>query len=322
MSVFHPDEEQRALIEEFVRPLDELFPLARLHEKSLSANGSWSDIAELGWLGVTLESSLGGAGLGPIEESLLFEQLGRRLLTPCVMATALGALIAADGVDTSLAQQLATGGARAAMAFTQGESVVVVDGIGADYIVQIEGPKARLLTADDRILSDEGVWTMPLQTTRNMNIIAASRDGMRARQGRLLIAAQLSGIASATRDLAISFALVRKQFGQPIGAFQAIKHHAATMAMQALATSDLLSFAARALADGRADADFQIAASVNMAIRAALHNARLAIQIHGGMGFSNECHIHLFLKRAHVWEALAGGLGSARRTLLAESAPL
>jgi alkylation response protein AidB-like acyl-CoA dehydrogenase len=97
---------------------------------------------------------------------------------------------------------------------------------------------------------------------------------------------------------------MRQQFGRPIGAFQAIKHHCANMAITAEALSSLLEVAAIAARDGRDDAAFHIAALRLLAPKAALANARTCIQIHGGMGFSAEADAHHFLKQAHMLSRL------------------
>jgi alkylation response protein AidB-like acyl-CoA dehydrogenase len=123
----------------------------------------------------------------------------------------------------------------------------------------------------------------------------------------LLVSAQLLGIAEATRDLAVSYAKIRNQFGRPIGSFQAVKHHCANMALAAEAVSSMLDMAAIALRDGREDAGFQLAALRLLAPKAALGNARTCIQVHGGIGFSAEASPHHYLKRAHVLRQFVSG---------------
>ena len=135
----------------------------------------------------------------------------------------------------------------------------------------------------------------------------------------LLLSAQLLGIAEATRDLAVSYAKVREQFGRPIGSFQAVKHHCANMAIAAEALSSLLDVAAVSARDERDDAAFQIAALRLLAPKAALANARTCIQVHGGIGFSAEADAHHYLKQAHLLRQL--GSGAAMLDLPAPLAP-
>jgi alkylation response protein AidB-like acyl-CoA dehydrogenase len=81
----------------------------------------------------------------------------------------------------------------------------------------------------------------------------------------------------------------------------------------------MLYFSDVAMASGAPDHRFQIASALVVATRAAFFNTGKNIQIHGGMGFSAECDAHLFLKRAHVLDTLAGGLKSSRAALRAET---
>ena len=122
----------------------------------------------------------------------------------------------------------------------------------------------------------------------------------------LLIAAQLTGSAEATRDLCVAYASERSQFGQKIATFQAVSHPLADMAVRCEATLAQMKVAAIALRDGRPDAAFQIAASRVVALDAALSNAQAAVQIHGGMGFTAEYPLHFHLKRAHLLDRLGG----------------
>jgi alkylation response protein AidB-like acyl-CoA dehydrogenase len=86
--------------------------------------------------------------------------------------------------------------------------------------------------------------------------------------------------------------------------------------MQALAATDLLSFAAVAVAGRDRNAPLLAAGALNVALRGALRNAEANIQIHGGMGFSQECTAHHVLKRARLIEAIAGRMSSVRRRVL------
>jgi alkylation response protein AidB-like acyl-CoA dehydrogenase len=122
----------------------------------------------------------------------------------------------------------------------------------------------------------------------------------------VLAAAALVGIAEATRDMAAEYSKVRVQFGKPIGAYQAIKHRCADMAVRAEAASSQVLFAALSIDEGRPDDAFQAASAKVVASDAAIRNAADNIQIHGGMGYTFEHDAHLYLKRAHVFDRIAG----------------
>lgn len=117
--------------------------------------------------------------------------------------------------------------------------------------------------------------------------------------GAVLTAAQLIGLSKRMVDMSVDYAKERQQFGKPIGSFQAIKHHLATVHTQIEFTRPMVQLAA--LQGGRAVHTAKIAA-----IDTAMLAAETAIQVHGGMGYTFEVDLHLFMKRA--W-ALCGEWG-------------
>jgi alkylation response protein AidB-like acyl-CoA dehydrogenase len=132
---------------------------------------------------------------------------------------------------------------------------------------------------------------------------------------RLIDAAALAGISQAAVDMSVAYAGTRAQFGRPIGSFQAVKHHCANMVSAARRARDQTGFAAVAVDEGRDDAALQVECALFVAGLAALENAGKNIQIHGGMGFSDEADPHLLLKRAQVLTAIAGGLEAANERI-------
>ncbi|NNC36075.1 MAG: acyl-CoA/acyl-ACP dehydrogenase [Hyphomonadaceae bacterium] len=117
--------------------------------------------------------------------------------------------------------------------------------------------------------------------------------------GAVLTAAQLVGLSKRMVDMSVEYAKERHQFGKPIGSFQAIKHHLATVHAQIEFTRPMVQLAA--LQSGRAVHTAKIAA-----VDTAMLAAETAIQVHGGMGYTYEVDLHLFMKRA--W-ALCGEWG-------------
>ncbi len=137
---------------------------------------------------------------------------------------------------------------------------------------------------------------------------------------RVLLAAEMLGGAEACLQLAVEYARSRRQFGRPIGSFQAVKHACAEMMIEIDATRAAVMFAAMTAADAH---ELQIAAPLAKAQAADTFVlcAGSAIQIHGGIAFTWEHDLHLYFRRAKPTEALFGG--SARhRALLADRAGL
>ncbi|WCT73465.1 acyl-CoA dehydrogenase family protein [Sphingomonas naphthae] len=306
---FHPDADQRALIEDaFSRPLDELLPLARLH--AAEAAEPWEAIAGLGIFGVAADPDIGGVGLGPVEEALVAMELGRRLAGAQILTT----LMAYHCADEALRARLVTGEARVAPATLTGGSLCVIDGDGADHVLLRRDGRASLVPIGalaDRKTVDDHHWTATLADAGQAPAGLVWADDVALTRVRLIEAAALSGMAACATTMAVDYAKLREQFGHAIGGFQAVKHQCANMAMAAMAARDQTSFASVALEQGRADAAFQVESALLLAIDAALANSRRNVQVHGGIGFSEEADPHLVVKRAHLLIEAAGGADAA-----------
>lgn len=117
----------------------------------------------------------------------------------------------------------------------------------------------------------------------------------------LLRAVQLAGAAARVRDLTIQYAAEREQFGQPINRFQAVQHYLAELAGES------------ALADAAVDqalrepTPIRVAAAKIVAGRSSTRVAAIAHQVHGAIGFTQECSLHLFTTRIWRWRDLDGG---------------
>ena len=126
------------------------------------------------------------------------------------------------------------------------------------------------------------------------------------RRGAVGAAAEMLGAARRCLDMAVGYAKVREQFGQPIGAFQAVRHKLAEMLLDVENAHAATYYAAWALDAGAEDRE--VAASVAKAYvgEAAWRAAGEAIQVHGGIGFTWEYDLHLYAKRVKALEVLYG----------------
>jgi len=300
---YHPSADQLALASAMDDTIADLLPLARLHAANDESAETWSHLDQAGIFGICVGEDQGGSALGAAEEALIVIGLGRRLASPAVLAT-LGAV---HGRAGDLA------GKRIAAAYRRDGRVVVVDSPGAELLLLREPdgaalhelPSAPMTSLDDRL------WLADLREAEEIGAPLARFDAAALRRLRLIDAAALAGIAETALQMGVEYAGLREQFGRPIGTFQAIKHHCANMAIAARCARDQVSFAAVAVDEGRADAALQVESALFVAGRAALDNAGTNIQIHGGIGFSDEADPHLLLKRAQVLLAVAGGLEAA-----------
>jgi alkylation response protein AidB-like acyl-CoA dehydrogenase len=323
---YHPSPDQLALASTIEESLVPLLPISRLHASATEDDRTWSSLDEIGIFGITASEEAGGSGLGAVEEALIAMALGRQLAAPSVLAT-MGVAHAQSIAGAPGLKGRPRPAARIAAGLRRGDRTVVVEDGAADFVlvrgptsaaVYVTGSVATGAGAADAAASrplDRRLWLADLSEYDLFGEPLARFDDSRLLRLRLIDAAALSGIATTALDMAVSYAGTREQFGRPIGSFQAVKHHCANMAIAASCARDQVSFAAVAVDDRRADAALQVECAVWVAGSAALENAGKNIQIHGGIGFSDEADPHLLLKRAQLLITLAGGLEAANRRI-------
>jgi alkylation response protein AidB-like acyl-CoA dehydrogenase len=287
--------------------LESILPLSRLHASSEESAVSWAALNELGVFGIAVPEAEGGSGLGAIEEALIVFELGRRAVAPSVLAT-----VAALHLNAEPGYTLHAGAHRVAAGYRRGSRVVVIDDSAADLLLVRSASGAGLFEhSKSRSVIDAQLWSSRLCEVAALGKSLAEATPEKMLRLRLIDAAALAGLARAALDMAVAYACLREQFGRPIGTFQAIKHHCANMALAARCAVDQVRFAAVALEDARCDAALQIESALYVAGSAAIDNCGKNIQIHGGMGFSDEANPHRLLKRSRVLLEIAGGLEGA-----------
>jgi alkylation response protein AidB-like acyl-CoA dehydrogenase len=300
---------------------------ATLEDGSSHPPEVWSAAAELGWTGLAISEEHGGSGSGLAELAVVLEALGHELcpgpFLPSVAAAVAIDRCASDSVRAELLPGLADGSTVGALAVSGSVTV------GADLVATGESPAVlgapdadvlALIAGDDVVIVDataEGVAITPLKsldTTRSIGSVAlrgvtvAADRVLRgaARKARtvfrILASAEAVGVSWASLEMAVEYAKVREQFGRTIGTFQAVKHHAANMLVNAEETTAATWDAARA--DDLDSAWFAAAVAASHAIRTQLFNAQNNIQLHGGIGFTWEHDAHLYLRRARALAAL------------------
>ncbi|MER6203119.1 acyl-CoA dehydrogenase family protein [Streptomyces sp. NPDC001586] len=258
--------------------------------------GLWRELGEAGFFALRLPESAGGVGLGLPEAVLVFEEAGRALLPGPLVATHLAAGVvpgAAAGTAVVTAFDLGGGPGGGLVAHLgEADAVLGASGVPAGSPVRSVDP----LTPLHRVASPPG---------------AADVSQYRS-AGALLTAALQVGSALRTVELAVRYAGEREQFGQPIGAFQAVKHLCAQMLVRAEVARTAV-YAAAVTGDPG-----EVAAAKLLADRAAVQGARDCLQVHGGMGFTWEADVHLHLKRAWVRAEQWRTAGEAEELLAAE----
>jgi len=318
-----PSAEQQQIVEACLQFLEKEHPVERLHKVNdsnpLIHRALLGKMAELGWLGLALPEEQGGVGYSLKEETLLFIELGRYLVSPAVLGSVLGARVAALSGNTALAEKIISGEKLVGVAIAD----YVFEAVDADLILIADETGVSLtekssLGKTERIPCMDEKVQMERASLKNLKMIAmvpSTTENIYLR-GVLLTAAMQLGIAQATRDRSVAYAKVREQYGKPIGSFQAIKHYCAEMAVKCESVMSMVYHAAVT------SSEFDIVATKLLASDAAQHNANTAVQIHGGMGFTQEMDIHLFVKRAHVLDQLFGGKRQQASRLISLNGPV
>src|SRR5881296_1339236 len=314
----------------------------------------WKEMAQLGWLGLSLPEAYGGSGLGMVESAILLEELGRAAYPgpywPTVLAAAAVEAAGTDAQKKRWLAAVATGDARATLALLDADLDWDPGAMSARaektprgwalsgtkrfvpwaHVANVlliparapEGPTLFLVDPSASGLTLSPVQGMDLATRWvqiDMDQVPAAADAVLAslvRRGAVGAAAEMLGAARRCLDMAVGYAKVREQFGQPIGSFQAIRHKCAEMLLEVENSHAAVYYSAWAL-DARAE-DAELAASVAKAYvgDAARRVCGEAIQVHGGIGFTWEYDLHLYFKRAKALEAMYGDADHHRELIV------
>lgn len=267
------------------------------------SGSAWKAFGEMGVLGALVPESAGGLGLSELDVVLLAEEAGRSALPePFVEHVLVGAPLA-----VSEHPEVVNG----AMTVSAGDPVIPY-GVAADVLVVL-APDALLATRSSATLE---TLTSVDASRRLVRLVSATESRPLTREeisvafwrATLGYSAQLLGLARQMLDMTVAYATDRRQFGSPIGSFQAIKHQLANVRIALEFAAPLVYRAAHSLATDDPDAALHCSMGKAQAADAATLAARTALQCHGAIGYSYEHDLHLWMKR--TW-ALAGAWGDA-----------
>ena len=299
-----PSPIQEHLLSEISAFVKEQLPLKRLHGDIAAESAHLRAFGELGWLGMSLPETLGGAGFCLADEALLCRELGRALGPVSLLAAALAARIA-HAADRPCPLDILSGEAVVAIAcptaavnIAQPNAQMRLFANGApSYAVLVSAHGCALLQisrdADLRPLPclEPSVTMLEASLSTEALVVRAEGDALWA--GVLtLIAATTVGMAEGARDLIAEYAKVRQTFGRPIGAYQAVRHPIAEMAARCEQAYTQTMFAALTAENARPDAVSHAIAARFLAQQAATKNADGCIQLHGGIGVTDEYDAH------------------------------
>jgi alkylation response protein AidB-like acyl-CoA dehydrogenase len=325
--------------------MSDLSDLSELHDELravardlLGAGTGWSRLADAGWLGLEVPESLDGAGATFAEVAVVLEELGRAAAPTSYLGSVVLGVPALAGHE--MVRAVAAGEAKVAVAVSargddaevrtafrvergrvSGRATFVVDAVEADRLLLVAGdvvvlvdPAALAVTAEPvldatrsfaTVVADgaviEGSWPVDGQALLDRAAVAVAGDSL--------------GLGHAMLDATVAYVKVRQQFGQPIGAFQAVKHQCADMLVQLTIGRELLALAVDAVTAGAPDAGTAAARAKSYLGQAAVDVVGTAMQLHGGIGYTWESGVHVHLKRATLNRSLFGSPAAHRRRL-------
>ncbi|MDR7060332.1 MULTISPECIES: acyl-CoA dehydrogenase family protein [unclassified Sphingopyxis] len=267
----------------------------------------WQGLVEMGLPGLLVPEARGGLGLSLFDAVLIAAELGRAGVAEPLADTALVAapLLAKAGGQDALLGAIAAGEAKVALQHPVNPWVADLE--DASHILSVKNG-ALLLTersGDSELLDSVDPLRRLYALVAASGVDVGSADAL-LDHAALIAAAQLVGVADAMLEQATDYAKNRSQFGQPIGSFQAVKHHLATAVVKIEFAKPVIQRAAVALAEGTASASVHVSHAKLAAADAAWAMSETAIQTHGAMGYTYEVDLHFWMKRA--W-ALAGAWG-------------
>lgn len=286
-------------------------------EARRSDEGLWRELCELGWPGIAVSERYGGQGLGMVALSVLCEELGRVVAPVPFLPTVLAAALIEQGGSEEQRERwlpgLAGGETLGAVGVARdGVAELVVGGAEAGVVVLLEGAGAYVAAAADADVERVDA----IDPTRSAARVSARNGAGETLAGDvaggvdralIAVAGELVGVSERALEMTVEYVKERRQFGVPVGSYQAVSHRCAQMLLDTEQARSLTAFAA-----WTADADpARLPEAAAMAKAAASDAGRDvtagAIQAHGGIGFTWEANVHWLYKRAQLDAALLGG---------------
>ncbi|MBW2231696.1 MAG: acyl-CoA/acyl-ACP dehydrogenase [Deltaproteobacteria bacterium] len=329
--------EEQELLQETVRGfVANECPPARLREHFDAADGVdpalWQGMAEMGLAGLLVPEVHGGAGLKVLDLALVMEVLGSAALPGPLLGHSMASLAIMDGGDEAQKHgwlpRLAEGRAVASVALCEagsawepdqwrcrasGETVsgsklyvphadradLLVVGVEGGELVLVEcGQGGVKIERVDGIDRTRPVCRVEFDRAPCQRLAPATWVARRVRDvGLALLAADSFGAATKLIDVSVEYAKTREQFGMKIGQFQAIKHQIARLGTAIEPTRALVWHAAYAIDHLPEESERAAALAKSHITDRAMHTARMAVELHGGLGFTWDCDVQMWFKR-------------------------
>jgi alkylation response protein AidB-like acyl-CoA dehydrogenase len=309
----------------------------------------WLKLAGQGFTGIISPEDCGGMGLGKVELILLMEEAGYALLPGPFFSTVALAGAAIDAVASPAQKKkylarIASGNARSTVAMLEegaswdlaeiklaaagdkltGTKLFVTDAAVADFIVVVAqngvfivDAKAPGLRIEPMKGMDHTRKTYSVQFSSTPAERLGPTDGLTKALAlaTTALAAEMVGGMQRSLEITVAYAKTRKQFGKPIGIYQAVQHQCADMYLATESSRSAVYYAAWALEEDTAEAETAVSIAKMYASDAARNVGNHGIQVHGGMGFTWENDLHLYYRRAKASETMLGDAGFHRERI-------
>lgn len=298
----------------------------RAAESDPGSLASWgARAAEMGLTAIALPEEVGGGAGSLIDQAVALEAAAYALVPGPLLSTTVAGLL---HDDADLRAAIAAGEAVAGFAPGPGLTAVL-DAPGATHLslpVAAEGGDRHVLVpaAQADLVAGPSIDLSRTVAAVRADVSPAGSAESAPGRGRqlfvVLAAAEASGIARWCLDTAVEYAKVREQFGQRIGAFQAVKHLCAEMLETSESVTAAAWDAAVAYDDDPDQALFAAEVAATVCFDGAVEVAKACIQVLGGIGFTFEHDAHLYLRRATALRALVGDPGAWAAALAGRAA--
>jgi len=292
----------------------------------------WAKLAELGLLGLTVPEEHGGMGMNEVDLVLPLEEAGRAALPePVAETVAVGVPLLRSLGSKQLEEQWLPKVAAGEAILTVGLSLdptvadahvanlLLLQHDGEIHAVPRESVKLERQPCSDpsrrlfRVAWQPGAGTRVAGGDEASRSIDAALD-----RGAFACAALQLGIAQRMIHIAVDYAKEREQFGKPIGSFQAIKHMLASAQVRVEFARPVVYRAAFGIAAGSPTRAVEVSHAKAAACDAAVLAAKTALQVHGAIGYTWECDLQIWMKRAWALD-MAWGTGSFHRDRVGEA---
>ncbi|MBV9410685.1 MAG: acyl-CoA/acyl-ACP dehydrogenase [Acidimicrobiia bacterium] len=313
---FELSDDQRALQEAAADLLGSLATPEKVRASAAKGeaydNALWTAMVEQGWTGVELAEDQGGLGLGMVEAAVLAEQVGAHIAPAPFIENLLAAGAFAAAKQEVWVERLVAGDAVACVAWRPdipvayapvADVAVVIDDDAVQLVELAQGPTIEREPAMD--LTRPLGW-LRLDGRKATTIGGAAEAARLLDRGAALYAAALLGGAARVLDMSADYAKERVQFGKPIGSFQAVKHRCADMLVDVEGMRSTAYWSAWCLSAGEDEASIAASAAKTWCSDAARRVMASGLQVHGGIGFTWEHDLHLFLKRSQLDQVAFG----------------